>query len=113
MYLSSAERDRRFKELRQAMGKENVDALLVVGNGHATGSPLLAPGSFRYLSDFFVMTLYGILVFFKEDKPIMLLPGELQKIYADKYSWIDDVRVSSNYAETIVELLTIVTVINK
>ena len=106
MYLSVAERERRFKELREAMGKENVEAFLVIGNGHATGSPLFATGSFRYLTDFFIMTLYGILVLFREDKPVMLLPGDLQKIYADKYSWIDDVRVSSNYAESIVALLT-------
>lgn len=75
MYLSTAERDRRYTEVREAMAKENVDVLLVVGNGHATGSPLFATGSFRYLSDFFIMTLYGMLVFFKEEKPIMLLPG--------------------------------------
>ena len=105
MYLTKTEKNRRYEQVREAMGRENVGALLVVGNGHATGNPFFASGSFRYLADFFIMTLYGMIVFFREGDPVMLLPGELQEIYAKKYSWIEDVRVSSNYAETVAQLL--------
>ena len=39
MYLSREERDRRYLLVRKAMAKEDIDLLLVVGNGHATGNP--------------------------------------------------------------------------
>ncbi len=35
----------------------------------------------------------------------MLVPMELQEIYAKKYSWIDDVRTSFDYAEAVAQLL--------
>jgi Xaa-Pro aminopeptidase len=87
------------------MAEENVGVLLVVGNNHATGNPSFATGSFRYLTDFFIISLYGMLVFFRETNPVMLVPMELQEVYAKKYSWIDDVRTSFDYAEAVVQLL--------
>ncbi|HVP76857.1 MAG TPA: Xaa-Pro peptidase family protein [Thermodesulfobacteriota bacterium] len=105
MYLSERERDRRYELVRKAMNREGVDVLLVVGNNHASGSPLFSTGSFRYLTDFFIFSLYGLLLFFREDEPIMLVPMELQEAMAKKYSWIRDIRISFNYAETIARVL--------
>ena len=105
MYLSEQERDRRYRLVRKAMKEEGIDALLVVGNNHASGSPLFSTGSFRYLTDFFIFSLYGLLLFFREDEPVLLVPMELQEAMAKKYSWIRDVRISFSYAETVARIL--------
>ena len=105
MYLSEQERDRRYGLVRKVMSEEGIDALLVVGNNHASGSPLFSTGSFRYLTDFFIFSLYGLLLFFREDEPVMLVPMELQEAMAKKYSWIRDVRMSFSYAETVARIL--------
>ena len=104
MFLSKHERDRRYEQLREVMAKENVDALLVVGNYHATGNPFFATGSFRYLTDFFIFSYYGLLLFFRKWDPVMLVPMELQETAARKYSWVEDVRMSLNYGETVARL---------
>jgi Xaa-Pro aminopeptidase len=105
MYLSEQEKDRRYGLVRQAMNKDGIDVLLVVGNGHYSGNPIFSTGSFRYLSDFFIFSLYGFLLFFQEDDPIMLVPMELQEDMAKKYSWIRDIRMGLNYAGTIANIL--------
>jgi hypothetical protein len=79
MYLSEQERGRRYGLVRRAMSEEGIDALRVVGNDHASGSALFSTGSFRYLTDFFIFSLYGFLLFFREDKPMMLVPMELRE----------------------------------
>ena len=106
MYLPIEERDRRYETLRASMAKEDIPVLLVIGNGHATGSPVFSTGGFRYLTDFFIFSYYGLLLFFRKDDPIMLVPMELQETTAKKYSWIDDVRMSLDYAETVARILT-------
>ena len=105
MYLSEQERDRRYGLVRRVMNEEGIDALLVVGNNHASGSPLFSTGSFRYLTDFFIFSLYGLLLFFREEEPMMLVPMELQEAMAKKYSWVEDIRISFNYAETVAQVL--------
>ena len=105
MYLSKQERDRRYEALRASMAKEEMPVLLIVGNGHATGSPVFATGGFRYLTDFFIFSQYGLLLFFREDDPIMLVPMELQETVAKKYSWVDDIRLSLDYAEMVARVL--------
>ena len=80
------------------MRNEGIPVLLVVGNGHATGSPHFSTGGFRYLTDFFIFSYYGLLLFFQNDDPIMLVPMELQQTVAKTYSWVDDVRLSADYA---------------
>jgi hypothetical protein len=87
------------------MNQEGIETLLLVGNNHASGGPLFSTGSFRYLADFFIFSLYGLLLFFREDEPVMLVPMELQEAMARKYSWIKDIRISFNYAETVAQVL--------
>lgn len=105
MYLSRQERDRRYEALRASMAEEGIPVILVVGNGHATGSPVFATGGFRYLTDFFIFSSYGLLLFFEKDAPVMLVPMELQETVAKRYSWIDDIRLSVDYAETVSRIL--------
>jgi Xaa-Pro dipeptidase len=94
MYLSRSEKERRYDSVRKEMAAHGLDALLIVGNGHATGSALYATGSFRYLSDFFIFSQYGLLLFFRDREPIMLVPMELQETFGRKYSWVEDIRIS-------------------
>jgi Xaa-Pro aminopeptidase len=105
MYLSKEERDRRYAALRASMARADIPVLLVVGNGHATGSPVFSTGGFRYLTDFFIFSYYGLLLFFQKDDPIMLVPMELQETVANKYSWVDDIRLSLNYADIVTRVL--------
>ena len=105
MYLSEQERDRRYEAVRKLMDKEGMDALLVMGTGAATGHPSYATGSFRYLTDFFIFSQYGILLFFRGSDPIMLVPMEIQETFGRKHSWIEDVRISLDYTETVSLLL--------
>jgi Xaa-Pro aminopeptidase len=105
MYLSRKERNRRYKQLRLSMAQKNIEVLLVIGNNHATGNAFFATGSFRYLTDFFIKTLYGMLLFFREWNPIMFVPTKSQVFWGKKHSWIDDVRTGSNYAEMVVRIL--------
>jgi Xaa-Pro aminopeptidase len=105
MYLSKHERNRRYDQLRKIMGKDGIDVLLVVGNNHYTASPFFSTGNFRYLTDFFIFSLYGLLLFFRESDPIMLVPMELQETFAQKYSWINDIRISTDYADTVTLIL--------
>jgi len=105
MYLSKHERNRRYDELRKIMRKEGIDALVVVGNNHYTGNPFYSTGNFRYLTDFFIFSLYGLLLFFRESDPVMLVPMELQETFAQKYSWINDIRISPNYPDTVTQIL--------
>ena len=105
MYLSEKEKERRYGLVRQAMVEQDFDVLLVVGNGHATGNPRFSTGSFRYLTDFFIFSLYGVLLFFREEDPVMLVPMELQETMAKKYSWVRDVRIGLDYGKIVAEIL--------
>ena len=43
MYLSKQERNRRYEELRKIMGKDGIDALVVVGNNQCNWGILFIP----------------------------------------------------------------------
>jgi Xaa-Pro aminopeptidase len=103
MYLSERERDRRYDQLRKMMAKEDIAAFLVVGNncrGGGTGT-----GSFRYLTDYFMIYYYGLLLFLRDEDPILLIGSELQHFWAKKYSWIRDIRVSPDLATSAAQIL--------
>jgi Xaa-Pro aminopeptidase len=85
------------------MARENVSALVAIGNQNIGGSA--GTGNFRYLTDFFIIYQYAVLLFFREGTPILLVSSELQRDWAKKYSWIEDVRACSDYPEIIARLL--------
>jgi Xaa-Pro aminopeptidase len=103
MYLSSAEKERRYQLVREQMKKENVNSILVVGNT-AIGGPL-SSGNFCYLTDFFMISNYGLLLFSAESDPVMWVGNEITEYQALKNSWISDVRVSNCYAPDVVKVV--------
>ena len=81
-----AERDLRFKRLRQAMEQANLDLLLIAGKGHGwTGR-----GYFRWLTDFHLWGHDGMILFPLEGEPLLSLTssGVGNRIAAQ--GWITD-----------------------
>lgn len=103
MYLSPNEKERRYQLLRERMKREGLNAILLVGNS-GIGGPS-GPGGFRYLTDFYMIFDYGLLLFFVESDPVMWVGSDLTRYHAGKYSWIKDVRASSRYAQEVVNVV--------
>ena len=103
MYLSRQERDRRYGMLRESLAKKNIDAILVMGNQNMGGST--ETGSFRYLTDFYVIARYAVLLFFRTGEPILLLSSDSLSYWARRYSWIEDTRSSEDYPQTMAHII--------
>jgi Xaa-Pro aminopeptidase len=103
MYLSNAEKERRFALLREQMAEENMDAILVSGNSVSVGS--FGSGSFRYLTDFFMIAGDGLLLFFSGSDPVMWVGNDIHEHQALKGSWVNDVRVSSSCAPEVARVI--------
>jgi len=103
MYLSDAEKERRFALLRKQMAEKNIDALLAYGNSVSVGS--FGAGSFRYLTDFFLVAGDGLLLFFSENDPVLWVGNDIHEHQASKASWIRDVRISSSYGPEAVKVI--------
>jgi Xaa-Pro dipeptidase len=104
MYLSDGERDRRYDRLREMMARDDIEAFIVVGNncvGGATGT-----GSFRYLTDYFMIFSYGLLLFFRNEDPVLLVGSDLQSVWARRHSWIRDIRINSDLPQSAARLLS-------
>ncbi|MCZ6624591.1 MAG: Xaa-Pro peptidase family protein [Deltaproteobacteria bacterium] len=103
MFLSKKEREARYQSLRQHMTDQGLDALIVRGSSAIRGEG----ASFRFLTDFPNINIPLVLFFFREgaEGPIMLVESRFQAKRAKKYSWIDDVRLSFNFLESVLEIL--------
>jgi Xaa-Pro aminopeptidase len=99
MDISAEEMNRRYARLRQIMADEGLAALIVIGNTSVNGSASFSTGSFRYLSNFYIMSLCGVLVFLQNEAPIMLVPSELSREKATRVSCVSDVRHSLDYSD--------------
>jgi len=103
MYLSNAEKERRFALLRKQMAEKNIDALLAYGNSVSVGS--FASGSFRYLTDFFLVAGDALLLFFSGSDPVLWVGNDIHEHQAVKGSWIHDVRISTSYAREAIQMI--------
>jgi len=103
MYLSNAEKERRFALLRKQMAEKNIDALLAYGNSVSVGS--FASGSFRYLTDFFLVAGDALLLFFSGSDPVLWVGNDIHEHQAVKGSWIHDVRISTSYAHEAIQVI--------
>ena len=77
--ISSEERERRWSNIRHAIRRSGLDALLVLSDGH-----MERRGSMRYVSNVNTPFMYGYVIFPLEGEPIAVnVRGE----------WIKDIRI--------------------
>lgn len=83
--VSQAEIKRRYENIRSAMERENIDALLVCGNEY-TGFE----GAVRYMSGFEIVHRYVYVLFPLKGEPTLLFPREARWIGDKKKPWVRD-----------------------
>src|SRR3989304_237511 len=75
----------------------------VFGTANSNGNAsIYAAGGFRYLSDFYTLTLYAVLVVSPDHPCSMFVPSELCEDRGRRVSWVKDVRHSLDYASDVV-----------
>lgn len=84
--LTLQDRDIRYRNLREAMKREGLDAMLVICDAQIEKKGLL-----KYLTNY-RNTLYNLVAVFPlEGTPKLLVPSPVQRIWAERLSWINDV----------------------
>jgi len=99
MFLSSKEKETRFAQVRREMAKQGIDALIARGSSAVRGDG----AAFRFLTDFPNINIPLVLVFFKDAErgPILLVESRFQAMRAEKNSWVSDIRLSTNFFESL------------
>jgi Xaa-Pro dipeptidase len=82
---SQTEIERRYKNLRQAMQRDSLDAVIVCGNQYAGFE-----GAVRYLSGFEIVHRYAYVVFPLKGEITLVFPLEARWIGDKKKPWIKD-----------------------
>jgi|SRR5208282_1696690 len=106
MDISTEEMTRRYARLLKTLSNDGFKALLVIGTANSNGNAAVyGAGTFRYLSDFYIMTLYGVLVICPPHDPAMFVPTELSRERGTRVSWVKDVRHSLDYGADVAGFL--------
>jgi Xaa-Pro dipeptidase len=82
---SSAEIERRYRNLRKAMASKGLDCLLVCGNQYAGFE-----GALRYVSGFEIVHRYAYVLLPADDEPTLLFPSEARWIGDKSKPWVKD-----------------------
>src|SRR5438309_9357245 len=82
---SSAEIERRYRNLRQAMRAHQLDALVVCGNQYAGFE-----GAVRYCSGFEIVHRYCYVILPLAGEPTLVFPKEARWIGDKKKAWVTD-----------------------
>jgi Xaa-Pro aminopeptidase len=86
MMLNLKERDRRYQLVRKGMAGQSLDAMLVICDAQIEKKGLL-----KYLTNY-RNTLYNLVAIFpREGEPKMFVPSAVQKVWAERLSWISNV----------------------
>lgn len=103
MFLSNKEKEGRYQAVRQAMAEQGLDALIVRGSSAVRGDG----AAFRFLADFPNINIPLVLLFFRNEreKPILLVESRFQAMRAGKQSWAGDIRLSTNFFQSLMEIL--------
>ncbi len=103
MFLSNKEKEARYRAVRQQMAEQGIDALIARGSSAIRGDG----AAFRFLTNFPNINIPLVLFFFRSEgeKPILLVESRFQAMRAEKYSWAEDIRLSSNFFQSITETL--------
>ena len=102
MYLTNKEGARRFKALRGLMNREDLQALIVMGN-EKVGPGFF--GSLRYFTNNRVIFNRQLLLFFPKDDPIILAISDISAQASQRRSFIEDSRVSSDLIKDAIDIL--------
>ncbi len=81
--MSAAEIDRRFRNIRAALEREHLDALLVCGNQYSGFE-----GAVRYVSGFEIVHRYVYALIPLEGDPVLIFPAEARWIGDKKKPWM-------------------------
>lgn len=103
MFLSNREKEVRYQAVRREMAEQGLDALILRGSSAIRGEG----ASFRFLADFPNINIPLVLLFFAQQshEPMMLVESRFQADRAEKYSWVKDVRLSSNFLQSLLEII--------
>jgi Xaa-Pro aminopeptidase len=82
---SQKEIDRRYKNIRNAMATEKIDALIVCGNQYAGFE-----GAVRYTSDFEIVHRYVYVLLPLSGEPVLVFPREARWIGDKKATWVKE-----------------------
>jgi len=103
MFLSSKERESRFKAVRRRMAEQGIDALIARGSSAVRGDG----AAFRFLTDFPNINIPLVLIFFRAaaEPPILLVESRFQAMHAEENSWAGDIRLNNNFFHSLVEVV--------
>lgn len=97
----TAERERRFRRIREEMASEGLEALIVAGKGHWwTGR-----GYIRYLTDFHLWGHDGLILLPLSGEPVMTLTSYAVAERIASRGWITDVRGDVYLAPKMIEAM--------
>jgi Xaa-Pro dipeptidase len=83
--VSPGEVERRYRNVREALARDGLDAALVAGSEY-TGFE----GAVTYLSGFQIVHRYGYLLLPLEGEPTLVFPAEARYVGVHGTSWIED-----------------------
>lgn len=86
-------RDTRYRGLRRMLDQQNLDALVVLAP-----ATLGRKGALRYVTNYAPISRYAGVVFPRVGSPVLFVPYAVHAAWADNIGWVDDVRMSSDFA---------------
>ena len=94
--LTQKDKELRYQQLRTAMAKAGLDAMLVICDAQIEKKGLL-----KYLTNY-RNTLYNLVAIFPlEGEPRLLVPSPVQRVWAERLSWINHVVLQKPSLETV------------
>jgi Xaa-Pro aminopeptidase len=103
MFLSLETKESRFRAVRKQMADQGIDLVIARGSSAVRGDG----AAFRFLTDFPSINIPLVVIFFREPDrpPVLLVESRFQAMRAAKNSWAGDIRLSSNFFQTLTEIL--------
>ena len=83
--MPTAEIDRRYRRIREAMARDSLDAVIVAGNEYSGFE-----GAVTYMSGFVIVHRYAYVLLPLESDPMIVFPREATYVGEHGTSWIDE-----------------------
>ncbi|MBI2209013.1 MAG: aminopeptidase P family protein [Deltaproteobacteria bacterium] len=103
MFLSNKEKESRYRAVRRRMAEAGLDAIIARGSSAVRGDG----AAFRFLTAFPNINIPLVCLFFRneQEKPVLLVESRFQAMRAEKQSWAEDIRLSTNFFQSLTEIL--------